>query len=115
MAEVQALALHRAPLVVLSACDTFRGELRSGGVVGITRAFVAAGARTLVASLWKLDDKATRELMKRFYGQLIHADDENVRGNVVVAVQKTMVSMIGAGFSVHQWAGFVVYGLDKMC
>ena len=69
MAEVHALELRRTKLVVLSACDTFKGELRSDGVVGITRAFVAAGAPTLVASLWKVDDEATLELMRRVTAQ----------------------------------------------
>merc|ERR1712034_304854 len=71
MAEVHALELRRAPLVVLSACDTFKGELRSDGVVGITRAFVAAGAPTLAASLWPVSDAATLELMRRFYAALL--------------------------------------------
>ena len=113
MAEVHALELRRTRLVVLSACDTFKGELRSDGVVGITRAFVAAGARTLVASLWKVDDGPTRELMRRFYEKLFKAGGD---GNAAVAMREAMVSMIRARkplgpFTVVQWAGLVVYGL----
>ena len=110
MGEVQALDLS-ARLVVLSECDSFRGELSSDGVIGITRAFVAAGALTLVASLWKVDDGATLELMKRFYNVLL----ENERmGDVAAALQQAMVSMIREGkWSVLQWAGFVVYGLGS--
>ena len=67
MAEVQELNLTRAKLVVLSECDSFKGELKEDGVIGITRAFVAAGAPALVASLWEVDDTATRTLMARFY------------------------------------------------
>ena len=70
MGEVQSLEL-RARLVVLSECDSFRGKLSSDGVIGIPRAFVAAGAPTLVASLWKVDDAATKELMRRFYARLL--------------------------------------------
>jgi len=61
MAEVQGLELS-ARLVVLSECDSFRGKLTGDGVIGITRAFVVAGALTLVASLWKVEDAATRTL-----------------------------------------------------
>ena len=57
MAEVQALQLRQALLVVLSECDSFKGELRTDGVVGIARAFVAAGAPTLLASLWKVSNR----------------------------------------------------------
>merc|ERR1712023_525900 len=74
MGEVQGLEL-RARLVVLSECDSFRGKLTADGVIGITRAFVAAGALSLVASLWKVDDGATRELMERFYRRLLGGGD----------------------------------------
>lgn len=60
----------RAPadLVVLSACETGRGELfESDGVVGFTHAFLLAGASRVIVSLWKVDDQATRALMTEFY------------------------------------------------
>ena len=103
----------RARLVVLSECDSFRGKLSSDGVIGITRAFVAAGAPTLVASLWKVDDAATRELMRRFYARLLEG---GAVGDATAAMQGAMVSMIrdperGRPWSVLEWAAFVVYGL----
>ncbi len=60
-----------ADLVVLSACDSARGQQLGGeGVLGLTRAFQYAGARSILASLWSIDDQLTSELMRRFYSHL---------------------------------------------
>ncbi len=60
-----------ADLVTLSACDSGLGKEMGGeGLIGLTRAFQYAGARSVLASLWKVEDKATAELMKRFYTYL---------------------------------------------
>jgi CHAT domain-containing protein len=61
-----------AEVVVLSGCQTALGkDIRGEGLVGLTRGFMYAGARRVVASLWEVDDLATAELMRRFYRSMI--------------------------------------------
>ena len=60
----------KAELVVLSACDTGRGDIKGEGVMGLSRAFIAAGVPSLVVSLWKVPDEATKDLMVEFYSNL---------------------------------------------
>jgi CHAT domain-containing protein len=69
--EVADLDLRGAELVVLSACDTGQGLVAGGeGLFGLQRAFQLAGARAVVASMWKVDDEVTQRLMTRFYANL---------------------------------------------
>jgi CHAT domain-containing protein len=66
--EAAGLNLWGTKLVTLSACDTGVGEVRNGeGVYGLRRAFVLAGAETLVMSLWPVSDYMTREMMTAYY------------------------------------------------
>jgi CHAT domain-containing protein len=66
--EIAFLPLGGAQLVVLSACETGLGEVAGGeGLLGIQRAFQVAGARTTIATLWKVDDEVTRRIMEQFY------------------------------------------------
>lgn len=71
--EVASMNLWGTQLVVLSACDTGRGDVShlGQGVYGLRRAVMVAGAETLLTSLWKVDDKATRDLMERYYKNLL--------------------------------------------
>ena len=108
MSELQALKLQSAPLMVLSACDTFCGELGTDGVVGIARSCLVAGASSLLASLWPLDDEATSELMAGFYKRLLTGGAMDV----AAALQGAMIAMLRRGAPVCQWAAFVAYGLQ---
>ncbi len=66
--EIATVGLDGVELVVLSACETGLGEVAGGeGLIGIQRAFQVAGARTTIASLWSVDDVATKRLMEMFY------------------------------------------------
>jgi CHAT domain-containing protein len=66
--EVSEMQLPKLELVVLSACETGLGKSAGGeGLLGLQRAFAVAGARTVIASLWAVDDKATQLLMGEFY------------------------------------------------
>ena len=69
MADVMSVKL-RAKLVVLSCCHSGQGEIKAEGVVGIARAFMGAGARSVLVSLWAIDDEASLEFMKSFYRNL---------------------------------------------
>ena len=98
----------RARLVVLSCCHSARGEVKSEGVVGIARAFLGAGARSVLVSLWAIDDEATMEFMKLFYQHLVH------KRSASEALNKAMKSMRESDrFSaVKYWAPFVLIGDD---
>ena len=98
----------RARLVVLSCCYTARGDIKAEGVVGIARAFLSAGARSVLVSLWRIDDKATQEFMKHFYEVLVRGKRASE------ALKGAMECMrISKQFSeVKYWAPFVLIGDD---
>ena len=73
MADISQVQL-RAKLVVLSCCHSAEGQISAEGVVGIARAFLGSGARSVLAALWAIDDKATKQLMSRFYEHLANGE-----------------------------------------
>ena len=69
MSDISRIQL-RAKLVVLSCCHSARGQTKAEGAVGIARAFLGSGARSVLVALWALDDKSTEQLMTHFYYHL---------------------------------------------
>ena len=98
----------RAKLVVLSCCHSGRGEIKAEGVVGIARAFMGAGARSVVVSLWAIDDEATLEFMKCFYQHL--AEGKPASESLNLAMKSLRES--DEFRDVKYWAPFLLIGDD---
>jgi CHAT domain-containing protein/tetratricopeptide (TPR) repeat protein len=97
-----------ADLVVLSACQSALGKEISGeGLVGLTRGFMYAGARRVIASLWQVDDVATAELMKRFYRGLLN---EQLTPAAALRAAQQELRKQPQWSSPFFWAAFVVEG-----
>ena len=95
-------------LVVLSACQTALGkEIDGEGIVGLTRGFMYAGAAGVVSSLWKVEDAATAELMKRFYRQMLK---ENRKPSAALQIAKKELRRIPRFRHPHYWSGFTLNG-----
>ena len=107
MADVQAVKLH-ARLVVLSCCHSAQGKVTPEGVVGIARAFLGAGARSVLVALWAIDDEATMEFMKCFYEHLGRGCSASVALNRAMKFLRESENF-GA---VKYWAPFVLIGDD---
>jgi CHAT domain-containing protein len=107
MHEIYNLRLP-ADLVVLSACQTALGrEIRGEGLIGLTRGFMYAGARRVVASLWQVDDESTAELMERFYRAMLR--DGRRPADALRAAQSEMARSRRWSAPFY-WAGFVLQG-----
>jgi CHAT domain-containing protein len=97
-------------LVVLSACETGLGQLHVGeGVFGLRRAFVVAGARRLVMSLWKVADEQTRELMIDFYQRVLAGD------GVSKALRQAKLVIKEKYADPYFWAAFIFHGYPGPC
>ena len=95
----------QADMVVLSACHTARGTISSEGVLGLARAFLMAGAKSVITALWGVNDNATEKFMLKFY--------QNLRSEPVVnALASTMCEMKREKFKVEQWGSFKVLGAN---
>ena len=104
MSDISRVQL-RAKLVVLSCCHSGRGQIWAEGVVGIARAFLGSGARSVLVARWALEDRATLQLMRQFYQHL--ADG----GSASESLHEAMKWMRANGFpDVADWAPFMLIG-----
>jgi hypothetical protein len=103
--DVTGLDLLATDLVVLSACETGLGQVHVGeGVFGLRRAFVLAGAKTLVMSLWKVPDEPTRELMEDFYVRLLAGQGR------AEALRQAQLAMKAKYPDPFYWGAFICQG-----
>jgi CHAT domain-containing protein/tetratricopeptide (TPR) repeat protein len=106
--EAMNLNLDQTDLVVLSACETGLGEISNGeGVYGLQRAFLVAGAKVLIMSMFKVDDEATQKLILNFYRKWTNTG--NMRLSFVEAKKELRVEYPQPYF----WAPFMMIGLEN--
>jgi CHAT domain-containing protein len=107
LSDIYGLKLD-ADLVVLSACDTALGrEIRGEGLIGLTQGFMSAGARSLVASLWQVPDRATAELMTQFYRYVL---TDGLRPADALRKAQLWSASQRRYRHPYYWAGFVLVG-----
>jgi CHAT domain-containing protein/tetratricopeptide (TPR) repeat protein len=97
-----------AELVVLSACNTALGkDIKGEGLIGLTRGFMYAGAARVISSLWKVDDEASAELMRRFYQKMLKEGERPA-----AALRSAQIEMLNTRrwSSPRHWAGFIIQG-----
>ncbi|MEA2488336.1 MAG: hypothetical protein QOH21_128 [Acidobacteriota bacterium] len=107
MADIEKLRLTRNPLVVLAACGTLRGRARGvEGMPSVARSFLAAGASTVVGTLWNVDDVQSGSLMTAFHRQIAAGEPPAA---ALRNAQLRAIARGGADADPKNWAGFVVY------
>ena len=97
-----------AKLVVLSCCHSGRGKIKAEGVVGIARAFLGAGARSVIASLWAVNDEATLVFMRHFYEHLVKGQSTSRSLHEAMKMMQESDDFN----AVKYWAPFMLIGDD---
>ena len=104
MSDISKVQL-RAKLVVLSCCHSGRGKIRAEGVIGIARAFLGSGVRSVLVARWAIEDTATEQLMSRFYKHLVGGESASE------SLHEAMKWLKSNGFTKpSQWAPFTLIG-----
>ena len=106
MADVSRVKV-RAKLVVLSCCHSGRGEITAEGVIGIARAFLGSGARSVLVALWAIPDLATEQLMNRFYKHLVEGESASESLHRAMKWMRKNCSR-----KMSDWASFTLIGDD---
>ncbi len=108
-AEIAQLHFN-ADVVVLSACDTAVGPLQGQeGVANLSKAFLLAGARSVISTLWQVDDTSSLFLMKRFYAHLLAKRSAAL---ALAAAKRDMLLTFGTKAVPYEWAAFTIEGAD---
>lgn len=109
--EATGLNLHGTELVVLSACETGRGQIANGeGVFGLRRGLHEAGARAVLMSLWSVPDRETQELMTLFYSKWLSGEDKQQALREAEMDLRTKVKTRYSEDRPFYWGGFVLVG-----
>lgn len=110
--KLSGLQLQGTELVVLSACKTGLGDIVDGqGISGLNKAFIQAGAKSVVMTLWSIADKESAALIKEFYHNI---DQQKKRGKVVnysAALRAAKLKMIHKRVHPYFWSGFIISGI----
>lgn len=101
-AEIECINLYNTQLAVLSACETGLGDITYDGVIGLQSAFKVAGVRTILLSLWKVDDNATQLMMTAFYKTLMQTRNKQE------AFEKARNAVRTEYPDPYYWAGFIM-------
>ena len=113
--EITGMDLYGTELVVLSACDTGVGEIKTGeGVFGLRRAFALAGAKNLLMSLWEVSDEVTARQMKMFYQNLQKLPKAEALRQAQLETIKELKAEYGGLAPPGLWAPFILQGAQAL-
>ena len=113
--EITGMDLYGTELVVLSACDTGVGEIKTGeGVFGLRRAFALAGAKNLLMSLWEVSDDVTARQMKAFYQNLQKLPKAEALRQAQLETIKELKAEYGGLAPPGLWAPFILQGAQAL-
>ena len=108
--DVYGLKLN-CDLLVLSACETGLGKIMKGeGIVGLSRAFIYAGSKNLLVSLWKVSDNSTSQMMVEFYKQLLQKEKSELNYAEILQKAKLMLILDKNYSRPYYWAPFILIG-----